>query len=249
MLLALSLVSILIGPIILYWFPQNRRLDSFLFSFVLIAVGGMLLLDILPMLWQHINFWLIPLLLVGFFGPGLVEVSFRHAADKAHKIALLLGIIGLMIHSALDGMAVIQNENSMMMPYAVILHRLIVGLSIWWLVQPVWGNTKSYLVFLLIITATLMGYFVGKGYIFDSVNLTNNHSIDYFQALISGTLLHVIIHRPHIDEDGHHHDHAHALEADPNHHHSHGIVIKHKAFFALGAMFALGLLGLLHHFH
>ncbi len=249
MLLALSLITILIGPMLLLWFPQNRRLDNFLFSFVLVSVGGILTLDIIPTLWLHIGYWLIPLLLIGFFGPGFIEMSFQQAADKAHKTALAIGIFGLMLHSTIDGMAVIENQNNVMMPYAVILHRLIVGLGIWWLIEPVWGKTKSFLIFIAILIATVFGYALGQGYLLGDINLANHHWLDYFQALVAGTLLHVIIHRPHIDEDGHHHDHAHAIEHDPNHQHSHGIVIKHKDFFLYGAISAVLLLLILQQLH
>ena len=249
MLLTLSLLAIIIGPVILHWFPSNRRLDNFLFSFVLVSVGGILALDIVPTLWQHIGFWFIPLALLGFLGPSFIESSFHKAADKAHNTALILGIFGLVLHSGLDGLAVIENTNNQMMPYAVILHRIVVGLSIWWLVQPIWGNTKSYLVFLLIIIATLIGYYLGLNMVFENFNFQSLKWLDYFQSIIAGTLLHVIIHRPHIDDDGHIHDHSHALEHDPEHSHSHGIVIKHKEFFAIGVICALFLLYYLHQLH
>ncbi|WP_251359775.1 hypothetical protein [Kangiella sp. TOML190] len=254
MLLILSILAILVGPIALSWFPHSRRLDNFLFSFVLISIGGILLLDIFPALWQQIGWQLLPFALLGFWGPSLIESSFRKAADKAHKLALALGILGLALHSILDGLAIIEDQHNAMVPYAVVLHRLVVGLSIWWLVEPIWGKFRTYSVFALLILATLIGYGFGSGIFFDSVNLephkvSNAVWLDYFQALIAGTLLHVIIHRPHIDEDGHHHDHSHALEHDPSHKHSHGIVIKHKSLFVTGAICALLLISFLHQLH
>ncbi len=246
--LSLSIASILLGPIVLSYFPKNRRLDNFLFSFVLISVGGILVLDILPELWQQIGLAMVPILAIGFFGPGLIEVSFLKAADKAHKIALSIGILGLLLHSSIDGMALVESKTNSMLPYAVILHRLVVGLSIWWLVEPIWGKKRSILIFVLVVAATILGYFFADGLINDSIS---SHTIwlNYFQAFIAGTLLHVIIHRPHIDDDGHHHDHQHAIEHDPEHSHSHGIVIKHMGFFSVGAISALLLLVLIHSSH
>ncbi|WP_195758309.1 hypothetical protein [Kangiella sp. HZ709] len=247
--LILSIISILIGPLILSLFPHSRRLDNFLFSFVLISVGGILLTELLPSLWQKMGLMLIPTVALGFFGPGLVEVSFRKAADKAHKFALLLGIFGLILHSALDGMAVVQQQNTQMLSYAVIIHRLIVGLSIWWLVEPIWGKSKSYLVFALLIASTVVGFYMATAMIGeDWINSDQTWTL-YFQAIVAGTLLHVIIHRPHIDDEGHHHDHASAIEDDPDHSHSHGIVIKHMGYFSLGAVAAILLLILIYHYH
>ncbi len=261
MLLALSLVALLIGPFLVGLFPYNRRLDNFLFAFVLVSVGGLLLIDVLPAIWEHISYALIPAVLLGFFGPGLIEVSFRRAADKAHSLAIFLGISGLMIHSLLDGAAIVTNDTNPMLAYAVILHRIVVGLSIWWIVQPQWGNFRTWLVFAFMFVTTVIGFYAGE----QQLTGLHNNLIDYFQAFISGTLLHVIIHRPHVDDHGHIHHHDHSVpvsviheEAANNHHHSHatteahhshGLVIKHKGYFALGMVLASILLFVLHLIH
>lgn len=249
MLLALSLISIIIGPIILHWFPKNRRLDNFLFSLVLVSVGGILLIETLPTLWKSINYWLIPLTLIGFLGPGLIEKSFQSKADKTHKVTLALGLCGLLLHAAIDGFAVVKRDHQIYLPYAIILHRLVVGLSIWWLVEPIWGKVKTYWIFFALLTTTALGYYLGSntsGH--QSFNL-NYKGLDYFQAIVAGMLMHVIIHRPHIDDDGHQHDHEHALKNDPEHKHSHGIVIKHPKYFVAGIIVALLILFLLHELH
>lgn len=260
MLLSFSLVALLVGPFLVGLFPYNRRLDNFLFAFVLVSVGGLLLLDVLPEIWEHIGYALIPMVLLGFFGPGLIEITFRRAADKAHSLAIFLGITGLMIHAMLDGAAIITNDTNPMLAYAVILHRIVVGLSIWWIVQPQWGNFRTWLVFGFMFIATVIGYYAGE----QQLTGLHNNIIDYFQAFISGTLLHVIIHRPHVDDHGHihHHDHSvpvsvihegveveHQHETNSETAHSHGFVIKYKGYFALGSLFAMALLFALHLIH
>ena len=260
MILTLSLLALLIGPFLVSLFPYNRRLDNFLFAFVLVSVGGLLLLDVLPTIWQHIGYSLIPAVLLGFFGPGLIEVSFRKAAHKAHSLAIFLGITGLMIHSTLDGAAIIPNAENPMLAYAVILHRIVVGLSIWWIVQPQWGNLRTWLVFAFMFVTTIVGFYAGE----QPLMLLHNNAIDYFQAFISGTLLHVIIHRPHVDDHGHIHHHDHSVPVSvihegiqehhdeirpPEAHHSHGFIIKHKVYFAVGVICAVSLLSILHLIH
>lgn len=249
MLLVLSLISIIIGPIILNRFPKSRRLDNFLFSLVLVSVGGILLLETLPTLWKNIRYWLIPLVLIGFIGPGLIEKSFHNKADKTHKITLTLGLSGLLLHAAIDGFAIVQHSHQIYLPYAIILHRLIVGLSIWWLVEPIWGKMKTYWVFFGLLLTTTIGYYLGSNTSEHQPFHLNYKALDYFQAIVAGMLMHVIIHRPHIDDDGHQHDHEHALQHDPEHKHSHGIVIKHPKYFASGIVVALVILFLLHELH
>ena len=242
MLLALSIIALIIGPLTIGLIKYNRKLDNFLFAFVLVAVGGILVFDVLPTLWQHIGLMLVPAFLLGFFGPGLIEISFSKAADKAHGLAMILGITGLVLHTMLDGAALVSFNSNQMLPYAVILHRIIVGLSIWWIVMPSWGRYKAIVVFAVMIISTLIGYYIGEN------QLLSMHSvvIDYFQAFISGTLLHVIIHRPHVDDHGHVHKHHHN---DGHQHDKHGFVIKYKSFFFAGIITGALLFTLLHQTH
>lgn len=243
MLLILSIVALLIGPITLKLIGHNRRMDDFLFPFVLVSVGSLLIFDVIPVLWGNIGIALFPLLLLGFFGPALAEITFRRFAHKTHSVALLLGILGLMTHSAIDGAAVVTVEGNEMLPYAVILHRLVVGLSLWWIVNPLWGNRKSTIVFGLMVLTTVLGYYIGEKQLFG----LHNPFIDYFQAIVSGTLLHVIIHRPH--------NHAHANEEPHAHTHEEAAKnqfissIQHKAYFVAGFVIAVALVVILHQLH
>ncbi|AOE49735.1 hypothetical protein [Kangiella sediminilitoris] len=243
MLLLLSLIALLIGPLMLKVIGQNRRMDDFLFPFVLVSVGSLLIFDVLPVLWSNIGFALFPLLLLGFFGPALAEITFRRFAHKTHSIALILGITGLMTHSAIDGAAVVTVEGNEMLPYAVILHRLVVGLSLWWIVNPLWGSRRSAIVFGFMLIATTAGFYIGEKQLFGLHNIF----IDYFQAIVSGTLLHVIIHRPHSHEhgEGETHVHKHEEAAEQQFISS----IHHKGYFITGLSVAVLLVLVLHQLH
>ncbi|WP_223668926.1 hypothetical protein [Kangiella shandongensis] len=242
-LLLLSLVALLIGPLALRVIGHNRRMDDFLFPFVLVSVGSLLIFDVLPVLWNNIGIVLLPLLLLGFFGPALAEITFRRFAHKTHSVALVLGIAGLLTHSAIDGAAVVTVTGNEMLPYAVILHRLVVGLSLWWIVNPLWGQKKSAIVFGLMLIATAAGFYIGEKQLFG----LHNTFIDYFQAIVSGTLLHVIIHRPHShdhkDDEPHAHTHEDAAE------HQFVNSIHHKGYFIAGLVIAALLVLILHHLH
>ncbi|GAA4355375.1 hypothetical protein [Kangiella marina] len=243
MLLFLSVLALLVGPITLKVIGHNRRMDDFLFPFVLVSVGSLLILDVLPVLWGNIGYALLPLLLLGFFGPALAEITFRRFAHKTHSIALFLGILGLMTHSAIDGAAVVTVAGNEMLPYAVILHRLVVGLSLWWIVNPLWGTRKSTLVFALMVITTVVGFYIGEKQLFGLHNIF----IDYFQAIVSGTLLHVIIHRPHSHEHSNSEPHAHTHEEAAKHQFINSI--HHKGYFVSGLVIAVLLVILLHHWH
>jgi len=243
LLLLLSLIALLIGPLTLKVIGHNKRLDDFLFPFVLVSVGSLLLFDVLPVLWGNIGYALLPLLLLGFFGPSLAEITFRRFAHKTHSFALLLGILGLLTHSALDGAAVVTVEGNEMLPYAVVLHRLVVGLSLWWIVYPLWGNKKSMVVFALMLVTTAIGFYIGEKQLFSM----HNTAIDYFQAVVSGTLLHVIIHRPHSHDHKHGEPHAHTEGEAAKHQFINSI--NHKGYFLAGFICAVALVAVLHGLH
>jgi hypothetical protein len=148
-----------------------------------------------------------------------------------------------MTHSAIDGAAVVTVEGNEMLPYAVILHRLVVGLSLWWIVNPLWGNRRSTIVFSLMVLATVLGYYVGEKQLFG----LHNTFIDYFQAIVSGTLLHVIIHRPHSHTHSDNEPHPHTHEEAAKHQFIKSI--KHKNYFVLGFIIAVILVLVLHQLH
>ena len=86
-----------------------------------------------------------------------------------------------------------------MLPWAVVLHRLPVGLMVWFLIRPVYGLRLALATLLLIGVATVSGFFMGE---FAVGSLTND-SRGLFQALVAGTLLHVVVHRSYpIEEEG-----------------------------------------------
>ena len=61
-------------------------------------------------------------------------------ASQAH--GLLLALVGIGLHGFTDGLALghgHEHAGEYMLPWAVILHRLPVGLMVWFLLRPVYG--------------------------------------------------------------------------------------------------------------
>ena len=136
-------------------------------------------------------------------GPGWVEHRLENLARQAHAVALLLALVGIGLHGFTDGLALGQggheHAGEHMLPWAVVLHRLPVGLMVWFLIRPVYGLRLALATLLLIGVATVLGFFMGE---FAVGSLTND-SRGLFQALVAGTLLHVVVHRSYpIEEEG-----------------------------------------------
>ena len=90
------------------------------------------------------------------------------------------------------------------MPFAlaVILHRIPVSLVIWWLIRPRPGRWAAIAGVATIVFATLVGYLLGAGLLGGE----HGSGVEYYQAFVSGTLVHVVFHQGRHDHA--HHDHG-----------------------------------------
>ena len=70
----------------------------------------------------------------------------------------------------------------------VILHRLPVGMAIWWSVRPQFGLRIALAVFAVLIIAT------GASYSFaaEILQMAETSSIAYFQSFVAGSLVHIV---------------------------------------------------------
>ena len=83
-------------------------------------------------------------------------------------------------------------ETGSALAFAVILHRLPVGISIWWLVSRNVGPVSALLAIAVLMAATGGGYAAGAL----ANQLPSLHPwLVLFQALVAGVLVHVALDR------------------------------------------------------
>ena len=192
-----------IGPALHQLARATGTMLAALDGFVYVTIGGMVLFHILPETYHLAGWPVFIALALGLMGPGWVEHRLENLARQAHAVALLLALVGIGLHGFTDGLALGQggheHAGEHMLPWAVVLHRLPVGLMVWFLIRPVYGLRLALATLLLIGVATVLGFFMGE---FAVGSLTND-SRGLFQALVAGTLLHVVVHRSYpIEEEG-----------------------------------------------
>ncbi|MSP26523.1 MAG: hypothetical protein EXR75_15525 [Myxococcales bacterium] len=73
---------------------------------------------------------------------------------------------------------------------SVILHRVPVGVTLWWLVRPSYGKRGGVVMVALVSAATTLGYFGARTFV-PSLPI---YWLSIFQALVAGSLLHVVLH-------------------------------------------------------
>lgn len=197
MMLLLGTVALLLGPLIYSVGRRNPVTERLLNALILLTIGYIIAFHIAPDAFRHGGVLAIGVLLVGLLFPVVLERLFRQATDSAHKVVVAIAAFGLLLHAIIDGIALLP-ESGTGLAYAIILHRLPVGMAIWWAIQPQFGNIATAIAFATVILATAAGYWLGS----DIVQMADARSLALLQAFVSGSLIHVVLF-------GIKHDHQH----------------------------------------
>ncbi|MEM8767718.1 MAG: hypothetical protein AAGE43_09765 [Pseudomonadota bacterium] len=192
MTFALASLALLAGPALVALAERRPATRETLDGFVLITIAGIVGLHILPEAWDALGAVSVVLFLAGLAFPVLLEAVYRRALERAHLVVLLVAAVGLVVHSMLDGIALLPavDENGHaehQLAIGVIVHRLPVGMAVWWLLRPRFGAVVALSVFALIILGTAVTYGLGAGHDFEPLALT------LFQCFVAGSLLHVAL--------------------------------------------------------
>ena len=191
--LLLSLLTLAMGPLLHQLVHRLKTMLAVLDGFVFATISGLVVLHLIPDSIERAGWWALAWALIGLMGPGLIERRLKSLAQQAHAVALLLALVGIGLHAFMDGWALVAPQEASeaaqhhMLPMAVVLHRLPVGLTIWLLLRPIYGAGTA-LGALFVVAATTA---VGSAFSGD----LESRGWGLFQALVAGSLLHVVVHR------------------------------------------------------
>jgi len=186
--LILSIAALLLGPAIYAAGRKNPIAKRVLNASILLTIAVIIAIHIIPEAIEHGGKLAVVVILAGLVFPMLLERLFRKATDTAHLVIVGLAATGLLIHAVVDGIALLPGSGTGL-AYAIVLHRLPVGMAVWWAVRPNFGKTAAVLAFALIVLATSAGYFVGD----HIIELADGRTLAMLQAFVSGSLIHVVI--------------------------------------------------------
>lgn len=200
-LLLATLAALLAGPLIYAVAHKRPALLAFLDGFVLVSIAGLVLLEVVPGAFVDGGPWSAAFLLLGLLGPTIFEHLLSRARRGAHIAALALAILGLVLHSMADGAALSPlGEESLhrheALALAVAIHSIPVGLVVWWLMAPVFGALLPSLAIGAMCLGTIAGYRWG----IELNAVMGLQASAWFQALVAGSILHVVFGRPHLDD-------------------------------------------------
>ncbi|NQV14090.1 permease [bacterium] len=230
-LLIISIATLLIGPILARVFEKQDGANRFLDGFILVSIGGIAVTHLLPEAVLEIGGMALLMVVLGALLPYFAEHAFHSYEKATHGGVLVLALSGILVHTLLDGMALSQASTGhgagQALAYAVILHRLPIGLLIWWALKPVSGVRTILAVLFLMSASTIAGFGFGGAELFSGHSVV----INYFQALVTGSLLHVLFHR-----------HLHKVASGESQFKTDASHSKTAFPAAVGALFAIGIL-------
>ena len=189
-----SLAALAAGPLLDAGAGHRRGFGPVLDGLSRTAIPGLVFLAFIPAAVGEGDWFVLLALAVGFLIPVAIERTSRHATRPAHRLALLAGLSGFVIHTGLDGaaLATLPVDGGPSFPMAVVLHRLPVGVAVWWLVAREIDRRAGFAAIAALILATVGGYVFGVavgGVVSDSSALT------LYQAAVAGSLVHVVVHQ------------------------------------------------------
>ncbi|PKF61834.1 permease [Psychromonas sp. psych-6C06] len=182
-------------------------------AFIFVTISGLVLFHILPEVLHSGGPIVLLLMAIGLLAPSWIEKYFHKAADQAHQTTLFLGVIGLVVHAAVDGSALVVepgDHTAWLLALGVLLHRFPVGLTIWWLLRPQYGRTLPLVVLISMSAATVAGALFAD----HSIAHLDGELLAWFQAFVMGSIMHVVLHRPYLKSGKHSHSHGHSHETD-----------------------------------
>ena len=184
--LFLGVAALGVGPLLYRFFGRSLWALRGVEGFVLGAVGGLVLLHVVPRVMVAAGGWALLAFAVGFATPMVLHRLHGHAHDrKLEGWVAVLALVAIGTHAALDGAALARGEEALSL--AIVLHRLPAGVFIWWLIRPTYGIRKGALALGLVALATIVGFFAMAGTSIEGAEFA------LFEALVGGALLHVVV--------------------------------------------------------
>lgn len=193
-----AILGLCVGPLLFGLLHRSEKPQLVVDGFVLVAVVGLVMLHVLPEAVDVAGVWALVAAGIGLVLPLLAEKIRAMSHDASHGIVLAVAFVGLTLHASLDGVGLASSDG---LALAVVLHRIPVGLGVWWLVRPQFGRRWAIAVLAVLCVATVVGWSMQAAIVAPGGIVW----IQVVQALVAGSLLHVILH-----QSIGFHDHAHA---------------------------------------
>jgi len=195
-----ALAAPIAGPLLYRVLHNHPRAAQLVDGSVYVAVPALLAWQVGHLAIEQSTLLVLAAAVAGLAIPSIAE-RISHALHRhTDELALIMGVSGLSLHALLEGAALAPGESGIAFAFglAIVLHRIPVGLVIWWLVRPRYGVAAGLMGVGAIVVVTLAGYALGS----EMLSGVHGSGAGLYQAFVSGSLVHVVFHQGR-------HDHTH----------------------------------------
>ena len=183
-----STIALLAGPFVYALGRRNKVAERILDTLIIAAIAWIIGVHILPEAIQVAGWPSLAFLGLGMVFPFALRRIFHLASSAMHTTVLLIAALALVLHAVIDGFALLPASGERL-SLAVILHRLPVGMAIWWKFRPAIGTRAAVASFALIIMATATAIYFGG----PVVELAESRVLALFQLFVAGSLVDLVI--------------------------------------------------------
>ena len=184
----LSTIALLAGPFVYALGRRNKVTERLLDALIIAAIAWIIAVHILPEAVQAAGWPSLAVLALGMAFPYALRRIFHLASSAMHTTVLLIAALALVMHAVIDGIALLPASGEGL-SLAVILHRLPVGMAIWWTFRPSIGTNAAVASFVLIILATATTVYFGG----PVIELAESRVLALFQLFVAGSLADLVI--------------------------------------------------------
>jgi hypothetical protein len=195
-----ALAAPIAGPLFYGVLHDHPRAVRFVDGSVYIAVPALLAWQVGHLALEQSTLLVLTAAAAGLAIPSVAERISHALRHRTDELALIMGASGLALHALLEGAALAPGPTGIDLAFglAIVLHRIPVGLVIWWLVRPRYGTSAGLIGVGAIVIVTIAGYALGT----EVLSAVHGAGADLYQAFVSGSLVHVVFHQGR-------HDHTH----------------------------------------
>jgi len=191
--LIFSVLVLIAAPLMARVVGHMPAFKAGLDGFVLLTVVGLITITLLPEALSHGGLIALVVAALGFTLPWVAEFLFFKSEEMTHRVLMLIAALALVVHAASDGAILAFANKADEGPFlaaGIILHRIGVGVAVWWLLRPVLTTLGGLAVLAALGVMTIVGYFM----VYFAGEWYNIPLVGYWQAFAAGSLFHVVMH-------------------------------------------------------
>ena len=192
-LLYASLAAPVVGAGLYGWLHGLPRTARVFDACMYVVVPLLVIWQVVEHTWSDYGLLALGVMVLGLALPLVLERISHSLARHTDNLALVVGLSGLLLHIFLEGAALSLDGAGFKV--AIVAHRLLVGLMIWWLLRPRFGFWVALGGLAATMVVTLAGFAVGTSW-FDT-----GTGAQLYVAFVGGSLLHVVFHQTRHDHD------------------------------------------------